>query len=170
MSGRAASAVANRRMCFAWDGFTGAFAGRPRACRVGLTFPGTRWPTLGHGLVGTGTQCPVPGPGISLPGLGSAPVRLGPPDATAPTRRHPAGSGRLRGLVPDLRPGDRCPARVRTAVWSATRSSSRSITCTHVRSRVQARRGWPPTPLADSIDSSSISWSHNNLGRRFLEV
>ena len=26
------------------------------------------------------------------------------------------------------------------------------------------------TPLADSIDSSSISWSHNNLGRRFLEV
>ena len=27
-----------------------------------------------------------------------------------------------------------------------------------------------PTPLTDSIDSSSISWSHNNLGRRFLEV
>ena len=26
------------------------------------------------------------------------------------------------------------------------------------------------TPLTDSIDSSSISWSHNNLGRRFLEV
>jgi len=30
--------------------------------------------------------------------------------------------------------------------------------------------GWPPTPIADSIDSSSISWSHNNLGRRLLEV
>ncbi len=31
-------------------------------------------------------------------------------------------------------------------------------------------RDWHPTPLTDSIDSSSISWSHNNLGRRFLEV
>src|SRR5208337_4568507 len=30
--------------------------------------------------------------------------------------------------------------------------------------------GWPPTPIADSIDSSSISWSHNNLGHRLLEV
>ena len=29
---------------------------------------------------------------------------------------------------------------------------------------------WPPTPITDSIDSSSISCSHNNLGRRFLEV
>ena len=27
-----------------------------------------------------------------------------------------------------------------------------------------------PTPITDSIDSSSISCSHNNLGRRFLEV
>ncbi len=26
------------------------------------------------------------------------------------------------------------------------------------------------TPITDSIDSSSISWSHNNLGRHFLEV
>ena len=40
--------------------------------------------------------------------------RLGAPDA--PLRPGtPAGSGRLRGLVPDLRPGGRCPARVRTA-------------------------------------------------------
>ena len=30
--------------------------------------------------------------------------------------------------------------------------------------------GRPPTPITDSIDSSSISCSHNNLGRRFLEV
>ena len=29
---------------------------------------------------------------------------------------------------------------------------------------------WHPTPITDSIDSSSISCSHNNLGRRFLEV
>ena len=29
---------------------------------------------------------------------------------------------------------------------------------------------WHPTPITDSIDSSSISWSHNNLGRHFLEV
>jgi len=27
-----------------------------------------------------------------------------------------------------------------------------------------------PTPITDSIDSSSISCSHNNLGRDFLEV
>ncbi len=26
------------------------------------------------------------------------------------------------------------------------------------------------TPITNSIDSSSISWSHNNLGRHFLEV
>ena len=32
------------------------------------------------------------------------------------------------------------------------------------------KRRWPPTPITDSIDSSSISWSHNNLGRNFLEV
>ena len=31
--------------------------------------------------------------------------------------------------------------------------------------------GWShPTPIRDSIDSSSISWSHNNLGRHLLEV
>ena len=27
-----------------------------------------------------------------------------------------------------------------------------------------------PTPITDSIDSSSISCSHNNLGRRFLNL
>jgi len=30
--------------------------------------------------------------------------------------------------------------------------------------------GGHPTPMTDSIDSFSISCSHNNLGRRFLEV
>ena len=30
--------------------------------------------------------------------------------------------------------------------------------------------GGQATPITDSIDSSSISCSHNNLGRRFLEV
>ena len=38
------------------------------------------------------------------------------------------------------------------------------------RSEIQPEGQWPPTPLTDSMDSSSISWSHNNLGRRFLEV
>ena len=33
-----------------------------------------------------------------------------------------------------------------------------------------ANCGWPPTPITDSIDSSSISCPHNNLGHRFLEV
>ena len=36
--------------------------------------------------------------------------------------------------------------------------------------RAPGRGGRRATPITNSIDSSSISWSHNNLGRHFLEV
>jgi hypothetical protein len=39
---------------------------------------------------------------------------------------------------------------------------------TEYRRGERGERGHP-TPIRDSIDSSSISWSHNNLGRRLLE-
>ena len=55
------------------------------------------------------------------------------------------------GLLEDLDP--------RVQYWGGCAATRRSTI-----------RRCHPTPITDSIDSSSISCSHNNLGRHFLEV
>src|SRR5271166_6116994 len=44
----------------------------------------------------------------------------------------------------------------------------RPLVADEVSIKIRSDIGGHPTPLTDSIDSSSISWSHNNLGRHFL--
>ena len=65
---------------------------------------------------------------------------------------------------------DELTARQRAISLRIAGRSVKHICSTLGRGETWFRKWWHPTPITDSLDSSSISWSHNNLGRHLLEV